>query len=106
MKIVWAEPALSEIQGIIDYYSSVSDRKVARKIVRKIYAEVQSLIRNPRGMQREFLLEDQPEEFRRIVEGNYKIIYYIEDYTLYIADIWDCRRDPEELRKSVTRTKK
>lgn len=31
---------------------------------------------------------------RYLVEGNYKIIYYIKGKIVYITDIFDCRKDP------------
>ena len=42
------------------------------------------------------LLEDRSKLYRSLVltEQN-KIIYYIEDNTIYIVDFWDTRREPK-----------
>lgn len=32
-----------------------------------------------------------------VIHKRSKIIYYVEDTTLYIADVWDVRQDPELL---------
>ncbi len=99
MKIEWLEPAKRRVGAIFDYHNSVAGERTARRIVQKLVKKTRILVRHPQAGQCEWLLEDQPEEFRRLVEGNYKIIYYTEGEIVKIADIWDCRRDPESLRE-------
>ncbi len=36
-----------------------------------------------------------------VIHPLFKVIYTIKDNVLYIADIWDTRRDPELLRKRL-----
>ena len=103
IRVEWLEPARRQLQEIFDYYSLVADGKVAKKISGNIIEKARILIRNPRGGRREDLLEDQPEEFRRLVDGNYKIVYYIENDAVYISNVFDCRRDPEVLRTNVNK---
>lgn len=46
------------------------------------------------------LLQERKEVFRSlVVRKNYKVIYYIQNTIIYIADIWDCRQDPDRLLK-------
>ncbi len=78
-------------------------RKKARKIVREIYNRTNILATNPRIGQREELLDGLPDEFRRLVKGNYKIVYAIDETTVVIVTVWDCRRNPYTLRRSVLR---
>lgn len=35
---------------------------------------------------------------RRIIEGNYKIIYRVEGENIYITDIFDSRQNPDKMR--------
>lgn len=52
----------------------------------------------------EQLLDGEPEMFRSLVVlRRYKVIYYVTDETIYVADIWDCRQDPAILKESTTR---
>jgi mRNA-degrading endonuclease RelE of RelBE toxin-antitoxin system len=36
-------------------------------------------------------------QHRRLIVGNYKIIYLIEDDVVYISDIFDTRQDPKKM---------
>jgi hypothetical protein len=40
-----------------------------------------------------------PEDFRYLVESNYKIIYWKEDEIITIASVFDCRQNPEKIKK-------
>jgi hypothetical protein len=40
-----------------------------------------------------------PEDFRYLVESNYKIIYWKEDEIITIASVFDCRQNPEKSKK-------
>lgn len=53
--------------------------------------------------QLEELLKDQRQEFRYLVSGNYKIIYYInfETNKVIIANIFDSRQNPAKLNKTI-----
>jgi plasmid stabilization system protein ParE len=101
MKVEWQEPAQRRIQEIFDYYTSVAGIRTARRITRKIVERTRILARNPMAGEREWLLEDQPHEYRRLVERDYKIVYRIDGDTVFIVVVWDCRRDPADLRENV-----
>jgi plasmid stabilization system protein ParE len=103
MKIDWSDQAKDDIKEIFDYLKSAASEKIARKVVGKIYARLGILTTNPRGGQREWPLEDLPVEFRRLVSGNYKILYYVEETRVVITTVFDCRRNPATLREIVKR---
>ena len=48
--------------------------------------------------QREELLKDLSVEFRYLVEGNYKILYYTLPEKIVISLVFDCRQNPERMR--------
>jgi plasmid stabilization system protein ParE len=100
-RVEWQDPAKRQIQEIFDYYTSVAGVGTARKITRKIVERTRILARNPMAGEREWLLEDQPHEYRRLVEKDYKIVYRIDGDTVFVVVVWDCRRDPDNLRESV-----
>ena len=102
MKIEWSAEARAHLREIFDYYLSAAGIRTADKIMGRIDARIYRILpHSPRVGQREFLLEDQEVEYRRLVEGNYKIIYHIIDDTVRIVDIWDCRREPTTLCERV-----
>ncbi len=102
MKVEWSKQAMEDIKGIFDYRESVAGSRTARKIIKKIHARPDILVKNPQAGQREESLEDLPVEFRRLVEGNHKIVYFIDETTVVISTIFDCHRDPTDLRQSIT----
>ncbi len=102
MRIEWTDEAKARFSEIFDYHFSVAGLTIADKITDRIGSRIYRLLpNNPRAGQREWLLEGEPHEYRRLVEGNYKIIYRIDGETVKIVDIWDCRRDPDALREST-----
>jgi plasmid stabilization system protein ParE len=101
MRIEWSTFAKTQLREIFDFYNSTADERVAQKIVTKIIAATRILSHNPLGAQRELLLDDRPQDFRRLVVGNHKIIYHIADNIIKITDIWDARRNPETLRNRI-----
>ncbi len=103
MKTEWSEKAKREMQRIFYYLEPLAGTRTARKVISGIYKRAKILERNPLAGQREDSLEDRPEGFRRLVEGNYKIIYYINGDTVRIAAVFDCRRDPVALSAAIPR---
>ncbi len=101
MEIEWQGAAKRQIQEIFDYYNSVAGMKIARKVVRKIVERPRIIVRNPEAGEREWLLEDLSFEYRRLIEGDYKIVYRVDDNKVMIVAVWDCRRDPADLCQNI-----
>jgi plasmid stabilization system protein ParE len=101
MKLIWSQLANRQIDEIFEYYKSVSGLRTAQGIVRKLYTCAEVLVKNPQGGQRESWLDDCSEEYRRLVDGNYKIIYVVEDEKVSVVGIFDTRRNPDMLYKIV-----
>ena len=101
MTVEWTWPAKKRLREIFDYHKEVAGERTVRKIVDGIIGHPRILANNPRSGEREQLLQDQPEEYRRLVEGKYKIIYVVGHDKISIINIFDCRRDPAALRESV-----
>ena len=65
----------------------------------KIIDRVEVLRKNPLSGPKEELLNEMPEDFRHLVESNYKIIYWQENKTITFASVFDCRQNPEKIKK-------
>ncbi|MCD7935593.1 MAG: type II toxin-antitoxin system RelE/ParE family toxin [Tannerellaceae bacterium] len=99
MKIIWTKEAVDDLDTIYTFYLADS-QPYAEHIYDKIVSDTEDLIRFPRLGSKELLLEDKPQSPRSLVVMRmFKIIYYIQNETIYIANIWDCRQNPESLRK-------
>jgi len=99
IRIEWSELSERQLKDIFDYYSFEASSRIARKIINKIIDRVSILENNPFAGPKEELLSNYPEEYRYLVESNYKIIYWKKGNTITIASVFDCRQNPNKIRK-------
>jgi toxin ParE1/3/4 len=99
IKIEWSELSEHQLKDIFDYYSFEASPRIADKIINRIINSVSVLEKNPLSGQKEELLSEYPEDFRYIVESNYKIIYWLNGNIITIASVFDCRQNPLKIRK-------
>jgi plasmid stabilization system protein ParE len=97
MKLVYTEQAIISLQECLDFFPSEIPTKKIIAIRDAIIAKADKLIENPYMGQLEEYLEHLEKSHRRIIEGNYKIIYRIEGEVIYITDIFDSRQDPSKM---------
>jgi plasmid stabilization system protein ParE len=97
MTINWSELSVLQLNDLYDYYTFEANPTIAKKLVNKILNRVEILYDNPQAGPKEELLTNYPHEFRYLVEGNYKIIYWIEKQEITIAAVFDCRQNPEKI---------
>ncbi|GHT55767.1 hypothetical protein AGMMS49982_22000 [Bacteroidia bacterium] len=101
MVIIWLPLAEEALSGIFRFYNERSEQ-AAIKLVFDIRQATKQLAKYPEIGFREPLLAYRPETFRSlIVRKTYKVVYYIEKGTVYIADVWNTRQDPENLRNRI-----
>ena len=99
IRIEWSELSERQLKDIFDYYAFVASPGIAKKIVNRILERVSVLETNPLvGPKEEFLVE-YPEDFRYLVESNFKIIYWKKEDFITIASVFDCRQNPEKIKK-------
>ncbi|MCD7931811.1 MAG: type II toxin-antitoxin system RelE/ParE family toxin [Tannerellaceae bacterium] len=100
MKIIWTIEAVEDLDVIYNFYLTHSPTFV-ESVYDKIVNSAEQLLVFPEMAPKEQLLKDKPQSPRSlIVVRMFKIIYYIEEQTIYIANVWDCRRDPDLLIKT------
>lgn len=97
-KVAWSKKAERAYGQIVDYVADEFGTTRARRYATEVYKVVGKLPENPKMGQIEPLLEGSRYEFRRLVIGHLsKIIYRIVEERIEIADVWDTRKNPEEL---------
>jgi len=99
IKIEWSEFSSKQLSDIYNYHSLKASPRIARKIINKIVDRVKVLLENPLSGPKEELLDEMPEDFRYLIEGNYKIIYWQENKIITIASVFDCRQNPEKMKE-------
>jgi plasmid stabilization system protein ParE len=101
MVVEWSNRAKKDMAQIWEYYRSKNE-SAAIRILKRIRSSALILAFSPRIAPRERQLEEFPQEFRSmVVKGIHKIVYYIDGDKVNVVTIWDCRRNPEILRKIV-----
>ena len=98
IRIEWSELSERQLKDIFDYYSLEVSPEIARKIINKLIDRVSILENNPFAGSKEELLSRHPEDFRYLVESNYKIIYWKKENLITIASVFDCRQNPDRMR--------
>lgn len=99
IRIEWSELSERQLKDIFDYYSFEANSRIAKKIITKIIDRVSILENNPFAGPKEELLSTYPEDYRYLVESNYKIIYWKKENLITIASVFDCRQNPNKIRK-------
>lgn len=98
MKLFYTRRALESLQECLDFFPHDVPSEKVNEIRDQILAKADKLLQNPNIGQREEYLEHLGKSHRRIIEGNYKIIYRIEGESIYITDIFDSRQNPDKMR--------
>ena len=97
-EVVYTQQAVDSLEEALAFISTRVSAEKLLSIRNQILDKADELADNPWKGQREEYLTHLGKEHRRIVEGNYKIIYRVEDQQIYITDIFDSRQDPEKMK--------
>jgi plasmid stabilization system protein ParE len=95
IKIVWDNKAKEDLKVIYKFNKKTISLEFALKIRKQIYQKVGEII---------FLKQWQEDEllgapYRRIIIGNYKVVYKIKNKSLlYILMVFDTRQDPSKYK--------
>ncbi|WP_353846338.1 type II toxin-antitoxin system RelE/ParE family toxin [Microcystis sp. M112S1] len=82
----------------MDFFPPEVPSEKVNEIRDRILAKADKLLVNPYIGQQEEYLEHMGQSHRRVIEGNYKIIYKVEGDAIFITDIFDSRQDPEKMK--------
>ena len=95
-KIIWTEPAKNDLKYIFDFISGFS-YKIADKTVEKIIEKTEILL--VKGFKLVAQKDEINPNYRRLIEGNYKIVYKINSDKIIIHGVFDTREHPDKLGK-------
>ena len=99
LTVYWTDFAIEQLEIIFDFYNTEANLNVAQKIVNSIIDKTIILEKQPTVGQHEELLKKRKNQYRYLIEENYKIIYWIENDFVKIATVFDCRQNPTKLKK-------
>ncbi|MDO8965979.1 type II toxin-antitoxin system RelE/ParE family toxin [Algoriphagus sp.] len=99
--VVWTEFAENQLDDIFEYFLAVSGFDPAQKLVQKLIIATKVLELQPEVGQIEQALLNRKEQVRYLVEGNFKILYFLRDGMVIISDVFDTRQSPKRLKRSL-----
>jgi plasmid stabilization system protein ParE len=99
-KVLWTETAISHIKDIYDYHIIKAGHKIAQRSIQKIIDSTLLLETNPFLGRNEEFLKDRKQAFKFLVEGNYKIIYWLDHNfkVIHISSVFDTRQNPGKIK--------
>jgi plasmid stabilization system protein ParE len=101
LKIIWTDPAKRDLKGIFDYLEKISLRIAENQIIRIVNRV--SLLEDGFSKigRKEMLLQTFGNEYRYLVQDNYKIIYHQVEEKIVIDMVFDTRRDPAKMKDKL-----
>lgn len=103
MQVKWLPDPLEDLDQIISYCTEQFGQEVALQFYEKVERNTLRLSQNPCLGVVEPLLSHLLEEYRYVVEGHYKEIYFIESDIIYIPALWDSSHNFVTNRSSACR---
>lgn len=95
--MLWSEHALADLETIYDFLAEHS-QQAAQNIIEKILRRVRQIETFPESGAIQLTLKEAGKQYRYLVEGKYKIIYYVVEKQAYIATVFDTRYNPDKLK--------
>lgn len=88
--------ALAQINSIFEYFNLEVSLKIAKKIKLELITSIKSLKKADVEWQEEEYLSYLQKNHKRLICGNYKIIYYFnqDENIIYVTDVFDSRQNP------------
>ncbi|MBR0169483.1 MAG: type II toxin-antitoxin system RelE/ParE family toxin [Bacteroidales bacterium] len=102
MRVVQSDFAKRQILNTARYIRREFGKKSKESFLQKVRETRRLLADNPYLGPIEPLLADLPQTYRSVVVAKVnKIVYRIVDDRIEIADLWDCRREPNKQREQT-----
>ena len=95
MKVTWSPLAQYQRKETARYIRREFGLKAVKKFSQNIRMWVSLIISNPAIGPKESLLQDRKRDYRSVVISKQNnLVYYDEGDNIYIAALWDTRREP------------
>ena len=102
MLVRFTTEARNELKRIIDVFLEYSGPMSAERFCSLVDEQISKLVKYPEIGYPEPLLAGHRYLFRsKSINKYYRIIYFVNDDTLWIFDFWDSRRDPQKLKARI-----
>ncbi|MBC8602352.1 type II toxin-antitoxin system RelE/ParE family toxin [Parabacteroides acidifaciens] len=94
LTVRWNNDASDKFIELAQWFETHMGEKAASKFIEGIMHSIELLTTNPQLGFVEPELSGRSKQYRAIIEHKrYKIIYFVENDAIHIADIWNCLQD-------------
>ena len=101
VKVIVTPSAIGDAKEIFGYYEACSSHHFAKQLLKEFIAYARRLEQMPEIGPVEPLLKQYHKNYRYVlVQRRYKLIYLYENDVCSILMVWDCRKNPKQLKKS------
>ena len=102
LKVEWTEFAENQLLNIFEFYYDGQNKSYCDKIIESLIKRTFILESNPFIGQIEDWLQNRFEQNRYLIEGNYTIIYFVDESinTVYITNVFDCRQESSRILRT------
>ena len=87
--VIWTSKSFEDISNIHNYLSNKISTETANKIIDEIYQAPNSIT-----FVEQFQIDEYRNDCRRIIVRNYKILYHIKDFEIFIIRVFNTLQDP------------
>lgn len=98
MTLLYTAQAIESLNEALSFIAPKVTYDKLSEIRTQILDKADTLLLQPYQGQVEPYLAHLNLEHRRLIEGNYKIIYRIVGETIYVVDIFDTRQEPSKMK--------
>lgn len=98
LKLEWSLKALNDLETLYNYYYALAPQAAVR-LYNEAIDEAERLLGWPNIGKIDLSFLNAPGTVRSLVilDGMYRIYYYVEGEYVVIARVWDCRQNPKTL---------
>jgi plasmid stabilization system protein ParE len=102
MRVIWLPQAKSQLRQTASYILKEFGQRVRSEFMQDVQHANMLLSENPNLGSPEPLLADRSIMYRSYVVNRLnKIVYFIKEDHIEVADFWDVRREPKKLSERV-----
>jgi len=98
MELKITDFAIAHLVESVELTMAGASLEKREEVIDRVLEETRTLVVWPHAGQVEIWMEGRTFVYRRLVVGNFKVIYRIEKDLIYVTDIFDGRQDPKRMR--------
>lgn len=91
-KVRWTENAKLQLKEVYEYHAKVNE-EVAFRLIERIIEKSESIV-----FPKQYQVDPYHSNYRRMIEGDYKILFRSENSIIYITAIFPTKNNPKKIR--------